>query len=352
MNTYRFFVGRYTKSEEEKGVALIEFNPENGKLEFLADYWCGPSPSFIIQRGDFLYAANETESTGQVSAGRIVCGTGDDTVDLIYLGSTAFPGMHTCHAAVAGDFLYASNYSSGSLFGVQLLPDGSLGKHCADIKHEGCGPNSKRQEKAHIHSANLKPDGSGLIIADLGMDKLMNYQINYITGELLPDETQPCISTKPGDGPRHMVFHPNGKWLYVVTELSLEVIYYRFEKSGSTYAEAGLFPLHPSALSEADTAADIHISPDGQYLYASTRGKNTITHFSIAADGNLIPIGVYPSWGDSPRNFCITADGKYMLIAHDRSGDVTVCPIHPETGVLGKKLDCVILPGASCVILY
>lgn len=346
MSKYRFYIGRYTKNDIDKGISLVEFDPEKRKLEVISDFWCGSSPSFLLKRGNVLYAANETDEHGAVS----VCNIDPENGFLTFLGEASVLGMHTCQIAATGNLLYAANYSSGSLFGVQLLPDGSFGAICSEVSHTGSSTNPNRQEKAHAHSVNPDPTGERLIVADLGMDKLMIYRIDYSTGALIPDDTQPCIDTPPGEGPRHIVFHPSGNWLYVVTELGLNVLQYRITNPGEPYILTGTYSLLNDSFTSDDTAADIHLSPDGKYLYSSVRGKNVIALFEITAEGTLEWLGTYPSFGESPRNFCITDDGKYILIAHDRSGDVVVCPIQKATGILGNKLDHVILSGASCVI--
>ncbi len=344
MSNYRFYIGCYTRNETDKGIVLVEFNTEKETLEVISDFWCGSSPSFLIKRGDFLYAANETEEKGSVS----VCNINRENGFLKFAGEASVPGMHTCQIAAAGNFLYAANYSSGSIFGVKLLPDGMFGTICSEVSHSGCGTNPKRQEKAHAHSVNPDPSGERLIVADLGMDKLMLYRIDAPSGALLPWDNQPHITTPSGEGPRHMVFHPDGNWLYVVTELGLKVLHYEITP-GNSLKLLGSYPLIKD-ITPDDTAADIHLSPDGKYLYASVRGANVITLFEVSSEGIPTWISTYPTHGDSPRNFCITEDGKYLLIAHDRSGDLVVCPVHEVSGALGNQLDHVILPGASCVI--
>lgn len=346
MSTYRFYIGCYTKGPEEPGVALVELDSQAGRLELLSAHWCGQSPSFLTRRGDYLYAANEVGDRGFVSACRVDEAAGS----LAYLNGVGVAGMHTCHVAAAGDFLYAANYSSGGIFGARILPDGSLGEICAEVQFEGSGPNPDRQEKPHAHSVNLIPTGEKLIVADLGTDRLMLYGINHSTGKLTPDGKQKSVVVRPGEGPRHMAFHPNGRWLYIVTELGNNVIFYRSEAPGGPLKEEGVFPLLQEEFTAADTAADIHLSPDGRRLYASVRGKNLISAFNIRENGGLHWIGSYPSHGDSPRSFCITADGRYILIAHQNSGDLVLCSLNRETGSVSDKLDSLVLPGASCVI--
>jgi len=266
---------------------------------------------------------------------------------LVFLNSREVAGAGTCHIAEMNNYLYAANYESGSIFGVEILPDGSLGGIVAEIQHEGSGPNKARQKGPHAHSVNPVPGANRLIAADLGADTLFCYNQRK-DGSLVPDSVSPAVSAPAGGGPRHLAIHPGGKLMYVVMELGVSLACYKLRNTG--LEQEAVYPLIEGSFTQEDTAADIHFTEDGTKLYASVRGKNLISAFSTPGGVKPDFIGSYPTFGDSPRNFCFSPGEEFILIAHQASGHVTVCPIGSKTGAVGNALGSVILPGASCVI--
>ena len=339
---YSFYVGCYTSDPKDKGIHLLTFDSSSGKLHVEDPYYGGESPSFLVSAGNFLYAANETGGSGKVSA--LSIGTGNT---LKFLNSREVSGAGTCHIAKMNSFLYAANYVSGSIFGVEILKDGSLGSIVTEIGHTGSGPNPMRQEAPHAHSVNPVPDTDLLIAADLGADRLFCYK-QQANGSLTPDSASYSAASPSGGGPRHMAFHHKNKRVYVVMEMGVSVTCYKLT---NTFLELeARYPLVEGSFTQDDTAADIHLTADGERLYATVRGKNLLSVFNILDYGKLQFIGSYPTYGDSPRNFCLTPGEEFAVIAHDTSGHVTICPIDPRTGAVGNTLGSVILPGASCVI--
>ena len=340
---YTFYVGGYTKNPGDNGIHHIELDSETGGLGLKGSYYGGEKPSFLIRCGDFLYTANETGGKGTVSAVSVDAGGA-----LTYLNSREASGAGTCHVAEMNGYLYAANYSSGSIFGVEILTDGSIGKVVAEFEHEGSGPNPNRQTKPYAHSVNPVPGDDLLIAADLGADKLFFYRQNKEDGSLTRDANTPYITMPAGGGPRHLAFHPNGKYLYAVMEMGNTLVCC-INDNGVWKFDAE-YPLLAGSFTEKDTAADIHFTKSGERLYSTVRGQNLISAFNVSSDGKLELIGSYPTFGDSPRNFCISPDEKYVLIANQASGQVTACPIDPTTGAIGNKTGSLDLPMASCVI--
>jgi len=338
---YSFYVGGYTKTPDDKGIHLIELDSQSGRLSYKDSYFGGASPSFMIRSKDFLYASNES-GKGKVSA----LSVGADG-NLTYLNSKEASGAGTCHVAEMNGYIYAANYSSGSIFGLEILPDGSLGKVVAEFEHEGSGPNPGRQTKPYAHSVNPVAGDNLLIAADLGADKLFCYRQNKNDGSLVKDENY-SISMPAGGGPRHLAFSLDGNRLYAVMEMGVSLVCCK--KTGATWEVEAEYPLTTDGFTEKDTAADIHFNASGKMLYASVRGKNLISAFRVADDGKLTLIGTYPTYGDSPRNFCLSPDEKFILTANQFSGQVTACPILPANGALDAATGTLELPGASCVI--
>jgi 6-phosphogluconolactonase len=305
-------------------------------------FYGGKNPSFLLRSGDFLYAANEIGRAGKVSAFSVGARN-----TLTLLNSREVSGAGTCHVAKMDNFLYAANYNSGSIFGVEILPDGSLGGIVAEIQHAGSGPNPTRQKGPHAHSVNPVPRSNLLIAADLGADSLFCYN-RQKDGSLTPDSSSPVVKAPPGGGPRHLAVHPGGEFLYAIMEMGVSLVCYKFTDAG--LKQEAEYPLIEGAFTQADTAADIHFTEDGARLYASVRGKNLISAFNVCEDSLLQFIGSYPVYGDCPRNFCFSPGEELVVIANQTSGNVTVCPIDSQTGAVGSALSSVDLPGASCVI--
>jgi 6-phosphogluconolactonase len=349
---YSFYVGCYTSKPEDKGIHLIRFDTETGSLRLEGSFYGGENPSFLIRSGDFLYAANEIGSAGKVSALSVEA---ENT--LVFLNSREASGSYTCHVAEMNGYLYAANYGSGSIFGVDILMDGSLSNIVTEIQHHGTGPNPERQKGPHAHSVNPVPGTDLLIAADLGADKLFCYH-QQKEGILVADSVSPSVAVPAGSGPRHLSFQDildendkkcevqGNKIVYAVMEMGVSLVCYKL--SEKCLEQVAVHPLIEGATG-ADSAADIHLTADGKRLYATVRGKNLISGFDVGQDGSLEFIGSYPTFGNSPRNFCFSLDEKFVVIAHQTSGHVTVCPIE-SNGEVGKAVCSVILPGASCVI--
>ncbi|MCL2081409.1 MAG: lactonase family protein [Oscillospiraceae bacterium] len=337
---YSFYAGCYTGAAEEKGVHLLLMDTDSGELSVAGSFYGGESPSFLCRKGNNLYATNEIGGRGKISALGIRPDGGLD-----YLNSVQAYGGSACHAAEMRGFIYAANYSGGSLFGAEILPDGSLGRVAVDMRYQGSGPNPRRQEASHVHSVNPAPGTDLLIAADLGTDRLYRFR-QLEDGALV--QIAPDVSAPPGGGPRHLAFHPNGRDVYVVMEMGVSVGLYRLK--GTELEPAGVYPLLSGEFTAADTAAAVYITAGGERLYASVRGQNLISAFRIGGDGALSLIGSYPAHGDCPRSFCFSPGEEFILIANQNSGNVAVCPVDPVTGGLGGLLGSASLPGVSCII--
>jgi len=339
---FSFYAGCYTSDSKDKGIHLLKFDTYNDKLSLEDSFYGGESPSFLLRSGNFLYAANESQNAGKVSAFSIGAKN-----TLTFLNSREVSGASTCHVAEMNRFLYAANYSSGSIFGVEILRDGSLGGIVTEIQHSGSGPNISRQKGPHAHSVNPVPAVNLLIAADLGADSLFCYN-QQKNGSLTPDSVSPAVKAPPGGGPRHLAFHTGGKFVYAVMEMGISLACYKLTDAG--LKQAAEYPLIEGVFTQADTAADIHFTQNGTRLYASVRGKNLISAFNVREDSSLQFIGSYPTHGDCPRNFCLSPGDEFVVIANQNSGNVAVCPVDPQTGAVGNALSSVVLPGVSCVI--
>lgn len=328
--TSRLFIGTYTNTTSE-GIYVYDFNTTDAGSK-LVSVTRSSNPSFLTISGNrkFVYAVNEN-NPGTVTAFAYQKETGA----LTQLNTVDTKGAHPCYVSIdkKAKHLIVGNYSGGNLSVFDVNEDGRLSEAKQTIQHNGNGLNRQRQEKAHVHATVYSPDYRMLFVPDLGMDKLMMYKVDSRTGMLSPAEP-PFIETVGGAGPRHMVFHPSQDFMYVMEELTGTISVYEFKENKWTTLQNP--SAHPMNYKGAIGSADIHISPDGRFLYCTNRGEsNTIAIFSInPLSGVLTPLGHQSTLGIHPRNFTIHPSGNYLLVANRDSDEVVIFHINKFTGLL------------------
>ena len=331
---YFMLTGTYTGGKS-KGIYVHAFNSRNGALR-LVDSAVTVNPSYLaVSPGaEFVYAVNETgknEGGGKVTAFRLDAKTGK----LKELNSRSSMGDHPCYVTIdqTGKWLIVGNYSSGTAAVLPIHTDGSLGEQVSFVQHKGSSVNKKRQESAHIHATVLSADNRFLYVPDLGTDQLVVYGFDDITGKLerLDDLV---IKQEAGSGPRHFEFHPNNEWAYLLNELSGKITV--FKNSNGRLEPVQDISALPQGFNQFFTSADIHVSPNGRFLYASNRdSSNTIAIFRInKKTGKLKWVGHQSTLGKTPRNFNFDPTGKYLLVANQNSDSVIVFKINRKTGLL------------------
>ncbi len=345
------YVGTYSVRGSE-GIYVFEFDRKTGAMNQIQTVSNGKNPSFLAihPSGNYLYAVNEgPDKLGGASAYSIDKATGK----LRFLNSQSTLGSGPCHVSVdkTGKTAFVSNYGGGSLAVFPIEADGKISAASDSVQDSGTGPNEKRQEKPHVHSATIAPDNRFVYVADLGTDKLNIFAIDPKTSTVKPAST-PYASVKPGSGPRHFTFHPNGKYGYLVEELTSTVATFsRNAQTGAlTLLEDNLKTL-PDDFTGQNTSADIHIDPSGKFLYQSNRGANTLAIFSISNDGKLTKIGDQPTEGKTPRNFLIDPKGDFIFVAHQDSDNITIFKRDQRTGKLTYTGQSVNVPAAVCVLM-
>lgn len=329
-------VGTYTGGKS-KGIYIYKFNSSTGTA-VLADSAVIENPSFVAVSPDqrFVYAANETGSE-QSDGGKVTAFAFDKkTGKLTQLNQQSSGGNHPCYVAVdkTGKWVAVGNYSSGTLALLPVRKDGSLAAAAKVIKHEGRSVNTQRQEGPHVHCTAFSPDNKFLFVSDLGIDKIMAYAFNSKTGELTPAQV-PYTELEAGSGPRHLAFHPSGKYVYLAEEMSGGVEVFNYLKQGQLEFVQHMSALPPDYSGPAD-GADIHVSSDGKFLYSSTRGQsNNIAIFSInPATGMLVNQAHQSTLGKTPRNFNFDPTGNYLLAANQNSDEIVIFKRDKTTGLL------------------
>ncbi len=329
----KLYVGSYEQASKP-GIHRFRFDADAGALTYEEGIAGVERPSFLIvnRAGTALYAVSE-QSEGAVHAFAIRPDGG-----LTPLGERATGGADPCHLTLSADGkrLFVANYSGGSVAVFPVLPDGSLGERAGLSVHEGKGARPDRQEGPHPHSVYVAPGGRRLIVPDLGIDRLVFYDI--AAGAF---ERAGALALPDGAGPRHLAFHPTLPVAYVVNELSCTVATFAWE--GDDPSGAVLLDLAttlPEAFDGENYCADIHVAPDGRFAYASNRGHDSLAVYRVDADGRLAPAGCAPIGVRTPRNFAIAPDGRFVLVAGQESDAIRVFAMDAATGWLEEAHRC------------
>ena len=335
-------VGTYTSPKSE-GIYVYKFNSETGEVTPVSSV-ATLNPSYLTVSPDekFVYSVHEVDRTN--IGGSISAFTFDKTTGkLTEINRQATGGDHPCYVETdkTGKWIFAGNYSSGSLSLFPVNKDGSLQPSSKLIQHHGKGAHPTRQDKPHVHCTYISPDNHYLFVPDLGIDKVMIYSFDQKTGKL-EEGKQPFSLSTPGAGPRHFTFHPNGKYAYLIEELTGHVVAYKYDNG--TLSELQRISTTPEGQTGYRGSADIHVSPDGKFLYASNRGDfNTIASYKIDTDkGTLTNLGYQSTLGKAPRNFNFDPSGNFLIVANQDSDQIVIFKRNKETGELtdtGKRID-------------
>ncbi len=351
VSTMRVFVGTYT-FRSSKGIYAFNLTLSTGETtspQLVAET---PQPSFLALHpsGRFLYAVNELWEGGKegtVSAFALEPETGN----LKLLNQQGAKGVGPCHLTVdkAGKWVLVANYGSGSVAVLPILPNGSLGEATCAIQHEGKSVHPQRQEGPHAHSVTLDPNNKFAVVADLGLDKLLIYRFDATKGMLTPNDP-PFASTAPGAGPRHVAFHPNGRFLYAINELNNTITAYRYDGEKGTLTEVQTVPTLPEDFSSTNTTAEVQVHPSGRFLYGSNRGHDSLAIYSVdTRTGKLNLLGHQATQGKTPRNFAIDPTGTFLLAANQDSDTVVLFRIDPKSGKLNPTGRTVEVPTPVCI---
>jgi 6-phosphogluconolactonase len=327
-NNINLLVGTYTNRCPGEDMYVYSFNPDTGNSQLKSSIENVSNPSYLTLSADhrFVYCVNEDGNKSTISAFSFDEASGK----LKFLNSQDAKGADPCYIINDSHNVIVANYSGGTIAVFPKNQDGTLLPAKQVVRHEGKSINKERQEKPHVHMVQFSPDGKFVLANDLGTDAIYVYSYNPDENEAL--QLNDKVAMKPGSGPRHLVFSPDGKFVFVLHELDGTL-------SSLTYKEGKLLKVSETSLVEKDFkgetgAADIHISTDGKFVYATNRGSaNTISVFS-ADNGNLQHVETISSGGNGPRNFTISPDGRFVLVAHEKSGNIVVFKRDSKTGKL------------------
>ncbi len=341
------YVGTYTH-ETSEGIYAFRFDASTGEMSPPELVSSIESPSFLTIHPNrrFLYAVSETKD-GSVTAFSF----DQKSPQLTKLNTVSAHGDLPCHLNVdkTGSTLAIANYSTGNVVSYPIKSDGSLQEAASIMQHEGTGFNPRQQPGPLAHSADFSPDNRFLLVSDKGLDRIYIYAFDPADSSLEPNDP-PFAEVKPGSGPRHFVFHPTGRYGYVINELASTVTAFSYDASGGVLDELQTIPALPEDYSEPSYAAEIAIHPSGRFLYGSNRGHDSIAVFSVNADTGALDSVEYASTGGStPRNFAIDPTGRYLLAANQQSDTVVLYQIDSETGRLTPTGDSLAVDAPVCL---
>jgi 6-phosphogluconolactonase len=346
-NSSNLFVGTFS-SEGAEGIYLCSFNNTTGNLSLKQVFKGIDNPSFIKISPDnkFLFAVTRPETSIEPSGGYVQSYLIKEQGGLQFINKQVAHGADPCHIDVSDDGKYAAiaTYGGGTVSLYEIEPDGSLKPASSTIINEGSGPNLSRQKAPHAHSIKFFDEGNPLFSADLGTDRL---NILNRKGNRLEPARQSHVKLAPGSGPRHLSIHPGRKTIYVINELNSTITV--VEKNGGKWKEIQTVSTLPDDFKGTNYCADIHVSPDGRFVYGSNRGHNSIAVYKTDAGTNKLEwITSVSTQGDWPRNFTFSPDGQFLLVANQRSGNIAVFRMD-ESGIPRFTGNEVKIPAPVCL---
>jgi 6-phosphogluconolactonase len=350
------YVGTYT-GQKSKGIYAFQMDVRDGSLSPLGLVGETRNPAFldIDEQRKFLFAINEIgdfegKPAGSVTSFSINAATGM----LTQLGQRSSIGSGPCYVLLGpdGGNVLLANYGSGSVAVLPVEPDGHLGDSTAFVQHIGKSVNPARQQGPHAHCLTLDPANRFAFACDLGLDKILTYKFDSRHGTLVPNEPQ-FAAIKPGSGPRHIVFHPNGRQAYVISELKSTITRFAYDSNHGVLTEMQTISTVPDDFKGRNYPAEIAIHPSGAFLYGSNRGHDSIAIFAIdSATGALKPVGYEPTHGKYPRSFGIDPSGNYLLAANQNSDNLVVFRIDPATCRLKFTGQINDIPSPACIKFF
>lgn len=334
----RFGTGQLLEGKG-KGIYRFRFDPETASLNLVGITEGVRNASYLCfdARREYLYCVNEMkEWNGQFGGGLSAYRVHQETGLLTFLNAKPSRGTDPCHIIIdkTGKYVFVANFASGSFIGYRIEADGSLGEECAFVQHDGTSVDPVRQTGPHAHAVEFDGQGRFVYVPDLGMDKVMIYELDAANGSVKP-ATQAFVKVKPGAGPRQLVMHPKGRFAYLINELNSTMTAYAYDKATGALDELQTLPTLPDGFTGKSSCAEVQITPDGRFLYGSNRGHNSLVIYAVDPQtGRLTLVGHESTRGEIPRNFEVNSDGKFLIAANQDTDNLVPFRIDPATGKL------------------
>lgn len=342
------YFGTYTNGPS-RGIYRGSLDLETGKLKNLGLAVEASNPSFLAvhPHKPWVFAVSE------IGAGKVSAYTIQPDGSLILQNQRSTHGAAPCHISLdrSGRIVLVANYSSGNIASYTLDVDGFLSEPVSVIQHSGSSAHPRRQKSPHAHSIDVDTTNKRVFVADLGIDKLMIYDLNQTTGALSAS-TPAFMSLEAQSGPRHVAQHFSGSNVYVLNEMNRTIAAFAQDKKDGQLALIQRISTLPEGAKAEGSTAEIAIHPTGRYLYASNRGHDSIAAYAINVfTGRLTLIGHTPIIGQTPRHFAITPDGRFLLAAGQKSCTVHSFHIDPASGALRPVFaGSISVPHPVCIV--
>jgi 6-phosphogluconolactonase (cycloisomerase 2 family) len=346
------YVGSYTSAVDGgangQGIYRCEMDPHNGAFTGMKLVAKAPNPSWIVIHPSkkYLYTVNEivNQQSGSVTAFAIEPASGD----LTQLNTVSSEGSGPAHMSLdaSGKFAFVANYAGGTIAVLPILEGGRLGG-AVDVHRDVGSVGAKTARDAppgsfaisghdapHAHMIAADPANRFVLSVDLGQDRVYVYRFDPNSGKLIPPADAPFVSFPSGDGPRHFVFHPNSRWIYVLSEESSTITFFHYDAMDGKLTFQEAISSLPEGFAGTNFTSELVISPDGRFLYAANRLHDTIAICGIDSSGRLHPVGEVSTMGDYPRHCTFDPSGDFFYVCNQRSDNVTCFKADRQTGQL------------------
>ncbi len=335
------FIGSYGES-----IGIYQIDDTRGTWTHLGESPHIKQPSFLAMHPTLsvLYAVSETND------GTLVAYAYDAaTHKLRQIDARPTNGAAPCYVSVHpnGTLVMVANYMGGNVCVVPLMANGTFGAQTQYIQHHGKSVNAARQEAAHAHMIAPDPRGEFALAVDLGLDQVIAYRATQ-----MPFSMSQVTQTRAGSGPRHFAFHANGRWCYLIHELNNTIAAYDYDATSGALHEKQIISTLPRDFRGESYCADIHIHPNGKYVYGSNRGHDSLAIYRVNEnDGTLTLIDIQSTRGKWPRNFAIHPSGKWLSVANQHTNNIVTFALDDASGKLGAVVQELSTPSPVCVCL-
>jgi 6-phosphogluconolactonase len=364
------YVGTYSapgaNGGNGKGIYLFEMDPATGQLTLikLAAELRNPTWLSFDPSGRFLYAANDVEGSANQAGAVTAFAVNRSDGSLQLLNAVSSEGEGPAHLSVdgSGKYVFVANYAGGSIAVLPILPTGALG-HATYVRKDSdfVGPKTASSappgsfaisghDGPHAHMIQADPGDRFVLQTDLGQDRIYIFSFDHSSGKLTPLADAPYVSLPPGDGPRHFVFHRNGRWLYLLQEEASTVVFFHFDPATGALGPQQTISTLPPGFAGTSFPSEIVLSPDGRFLYAGNRLHDTIAAFSLNDQGRLHYVGETSTMGDYPRHIQLAPGGAFMYACNQHSDDITSFRVDQGTGLLTFTGQYIPVGSPACII--
>jgi len=351
------YVGTFTEPGGAEGIYLYRLDSATGALAPIHTVAGLNSPTWVALHPSrrYLYAVERHVDDDGLRTGAVTAfAVEPETGRLSLLNRRPSYGVSPCYVSIhpSGRYAFAANYQSGHVAALPIGPDGQLGDATSVHHHQGSGPVARRQEGPHAHFITPDPAGRFVLACDLGIDKIMIYRFDPSNGTLEPND--PPFGAAPlGSGPRHLAFHPSGRFAYVINELASTMSAYAYDVTRGALELIETISTLPAGFSGSSSGAQVVVHPSGQYVYGSNRGHDSIAIFRIdQQSGRLTPLGHQPTQGRTPRNFNLDPSGSLLLAANQQSGSIVAFRVNAQTGGLTPTGAVTPVPAPVCIVFH